>query len=148
MQTDTTPDDQFLSDAQATGATLLVLEDADLVLDLLESNFPFSTGRIAWDAKDLWAKKGGDNDDNWKHTVATAIQSIHTFLKDQNPEIQFLLVGDDYLEEAYQLDLDSLQKIVPLLVGLPQQSYLISEDGAWALNYTFEDELYSNVPVQ
>ncbi len=148
MQTDMTPDAQFLADAQATGATILVFEDADSVIELLESNFPFSTGRIAWDAKDLWAEKGEDNDDNWKHTVATAIHSIHAFLKDQNPEIQVLLVGDDYLEEAYQFDLDSLQKIAPLLVDLPQHSYLISEDGAWALNYTFEDELYSNVPVQ
>lgn len=148
MQTDMTPDDQFLSDAQATGATILVLEDADSVIELLESNFPFSTGRIAWDAKDLWAEKGEDNDENWKHSIASAIHSIHAFLKNQNPRIQFLLVGDDYLEEAYQFGLDSLPQIVSLFPDLPQHSYVISEDGAWALNYTFEDELYSNVPVQ
>ena len=112
----------------------------DQFLRVIESAFPMGLNRIAWDK--IPAKHHIRLVEYSKAPVESFLESI----RGEYPELDSYtvwVIGDDAIEQTYEMPFSLFCDRFDLFLSLPQHSYVIfGESADFCLNYTFEDDLY------
>jgi hypothetical protein len=133
-------DFDFLSD-DLKAERLKYLENSDEYFEKIIKRFPITANRIDWDLIPHRAELIGKN-------YANKNEKISAFLKDlclsENWDLSqdIFICFDGYTQGALSMKLKLLLENAYEIFSLPQHTYVIPENCAWCINYSFEDILY------
>ncbi len=120
---------------------VIIVDEIEQYADLILNNYPQGLNRIDWNENNLvLIKEEAYSEEFWKKVIKKKLSEICKVYNLGNSE--FVVLGDNLINKAYKMTFNVFLEIFWSFFSIPQHTYVISDDGSFCINYTFEDELY------